>query len=159
VRLAYSADYDELVDVPSVVKVSANNYKMYFVYDWYGDNSIKGATSTDGLNWTVQTVTGFTDDCMDPDVFLAGDGTLVMYFAAPYYASSRAPLNIFKAVSSDGVSWEVVGRALYPTKEVEGQMVGDPDVVALPDSRYRVYYYGYSGSDTYNILSASAESF
>jgi hypothetical protein len=96
---------------------------------------------------------------MDPDAFLDGSGNIVLYFACPRYTQGMGNLEIYKATSSDGISFEVVGLALRPTKEVEGSSIGDPDVLQLSDGRYRVYYYGLQGSETYNILSASAESF
>lgn len=157
-RIDYSASYDQLADVQSVVKISANNYKMYFVYDWYGDNSLKGATSTDGLNWTVMTLTGFLNDCMDPEVVVNDAGGLIMFFAAARYGLGPEPMDIYKAVSTDGVSWTVVGSAIQPVKTEEGQVVGDPDIIKLPDNTYRMYYYGRIGQQEFNILSATAAS-
>jgi predicted GH43/DUF377 family glycosyl hydrolase len=156
VRVDYSATYTQHADVPSVVKMSSNNYKMYYVYDWYGDNSIKGATSSDGLSWEVKTLSGFDKDCMDPEVVLADDGSLIMFFAAPHIKNGHEPLDIYKATSSDGLSWEVVGRALWPEKSEEGNLVGDPDVIKLLSGQYRIYYYGMIG-DSSNIFSATAE--
>jgi predicted GH43/DUF377 family glycosyl hydrolase len=155
-RINYSASYDQLADVPSVVKVSANSYKMYFVYDWYGDNSIKGATSTDGLNWTIVNVTGFLTDCMDPEVVNGDNGSLIMFFAAPRYFVSNEPMDIYKATSTDGLSWTVVGRTIQPEKTEEGELVGDPDVIQLAEGSYRMYYYGMRSQNTSDILSATA---
>lgn len=94
---------------------------------------------------------------MDPDVILAEDGSLIMFFAAPRPKDGHEPLDIYKATSSDGLSWEVVGRALWPERSEEGNLVGDPDVIKLPDGQYRIYYYGMI-NDSSNIFSATAES-
>lgn len=158
IRIDYTASYDELADVPSVVKVSDDNYKMYYVYDHRGDNSLKGAISTDGLNWEVKTLTGFTKNCMDPEVIMDSDvTTIVMYFAAPRADNSHEPMDIYKATSTDGINWKVVGQAIKPEKSEEGQIVGDADIVKLPDNTYRMYYYGMIGEDS-DILSATTKS-
>lgn len=156
-RIDYAANYRQLADVCSVVKISNNNYKMYFVYDWHGDNSLKGATSSDGLNWTVQTLSGFTRNCMDPEVLLDKDGTLIMFFAGPATTIGPEPMYIYKAISTDGSKWDVVGKAIIPEKSEEGIIVGDPDIIQLPDGTYRMYYYGCAGRDNFDILSATAE--
>ena len=157
-RIDYSASYDQLADVQSAVKISDNNYKMYFVCDWYGGNSLKGATSTDGLSWEVVSLSGFSDNCMDPEVVLDGSGNLVMFFAAPRTTGGPEPMDIYKAASADGLSWTVVGRAIAPEKSEEGAVVGDPDIIQLPDGTYRMYYYGGNPAVGSDILSATAES-
>lgn len=158
VRIDYSASYDQLADVQSAVKVSSSEYWMYFVYDWYGDNSIKGARSSDGLSWEVASLTGFSKNCMDPEVMLDDDGTLVMFVACARTNNSPEPMDIYKATSSNGIDWTFVGQALTPEKTEEGSAVGDPDIIRLPDNTYRIYYYGTTGPQEYKILSATAES-
>lgn len=156
VRIDYFASYDELADVQSVVKVSSSEYWMYFVHDWKESNSIKGAFSTNGLSWEVKALSGFSKNCMDPEVLLDKNGNLVMFFAAPRKSDSYEPMDIYKATSKDGLSWTVAGRAIAPEKTEEGQLVGDPDIVQLSDNTYRMYYYGMTKNSS-NILSATAE--
>ncbi|MBU0672350.1 MAG: hypothetical protein KJ732_04900 [Candidatus Margulisbacteria bacterium] len=158
VRINYTASYDQLADVQAALKISSNNYLMVFVYDWNGPNSLKGAISTDGLSWEVKTLTGFTDNCMDPDLILDASNNIIMFFAAPRTTSGPEPMDIYKATSTDGLAWTVTGRAIQPETSEEGNIVGDPDVILLPDGSYRMYYYGGNPRVQSDILSATATS-
>lgn len=145
---------NNIADVPTVIRLDDGSYRMYYVYDWYGDNSIRGATSADGLVWTKFDVTGFSQDDMDPEVILLANGNLKLFYATPATQTSQEPMYIYSATSSDGIDWtKDEGARIIPTKAAEGDLVGDPDIVAINGTRYRMYYYGMIG-DHSDILSA-----
>ncbi|MDI6794892.1 MAG: hypothetical protein QME81_18835, partial [bacterium] len=139
---------------------SSGNYWMYFVYDWAGDNSIKGASSSDGLNWTIHELTGFPKGCMDPEVIVAPNGEMWLYLAAPICYPCAEPMYLYRAVSSNGINWTITDLVIKAETDNEGKVIGDPDIVEVADYSYRMYYYDYgktSGqTDTYKILSATA---
>ena len=161
IRIDYEADYDQHADVPSVVKLNSNEYWAYYVYDWYGDNSIKGALSSDGLSFEVVEVTGFKLMSMDPEVLLDESDNMVMFFSDQRDYTETSTLEIYKATSIDGINWTVLGRAIQADTTFEGRTIGDPDIILLPDGSYRMYYYGQpdpADPGRSDILSATAES-
>ena len=103
------------------------------------------ATSTDGIHWN-KTYKFLADQASVPDVIVDGEGNLRVYYV-DYFNGG-----ITVAISPDGENW-VYRRVKGLTPEWV-----DPDVVVLPDGRYRLYasYMPLSGSQD-KIVSAISE--
>jgi hypothetical protein len=89
---------------------------------------ILSAQSVDGLNWTKDNRM-VADRASVPDAVFDGENIRVYY----------SKLDIRVAISKDGVSWEEREVVIAGLAEGEGRV--DPDVVILPDGRYRMYIY------------------
>lgn len=95
-------------------------------------NSIRSAVSDDGLEWEPEPgerllVSG--SNIMAPRILFLGDGRLRMYV-------TQRGVGIVSAISADGMTFEMEPGPRFP---------GDtstfaPDLVRLPDSRYRIYF-------------------
>ena len=109
---------------------SDGEYLMYYVYDWYGDNSVRAATSTDGLAWTRFRIIGFKDNSMYPDV--------------KYNWMTEA-------------TWSYRGIEIQPAEPWERTWVGDPDTVEIGNGSHRMYYYGMDENDNSDIVSAVSQ--
>ena len=138
---------------------SDGEYLMYYVYDWYGDNSVHAASSTDGIAWTRFRIIGFKDNSMDPDVIQLDDGSYRIYFVNyPILSDFRSgPLSIHSAVSSDEVTWTYRGIEIQPAEPWERTWVGDPDTVEIGNGSHRMYYYGMDENDNSDIVSAVSQ--
>ncbi len=106
------------------------------------NHRVLSATSSDGLTWEKDNKK-IADQASVPDAILDKDGNIRVYYVDWY----NGGLSV--ALSHDGVSWiykKVVGLA--------PEWV-DPDVVLLPDGRYRLYAsYMPMGGPQDKILSA-----
>ncbi|MDE0220748.1 MAG: hypothetical protein OXJ90_15900 [Spirochaetaceae bacterium] len=95
-------------------------------------NSIRSAVSDDGLAWEVEPgdrlrVEG--SNIMAPRILFLGDGRLRMYV-------TQRGVGIVSAISHDGMTFAMEPGPRFP---------GDtstfaPDLVVLPDGRYRIYF-------------------
>jgi len=76
--------------------------------------------------------------CVDPNLIQLPDGRLRLYYVAVFSdadpANSLEDMEVRSAVSSDGIEWSA-----EPGVRFKG-LVMDPDVVPLPDGRYRMYF-------------------
>ena len=94
-------------------------------------NSIRSAVSDDGLEWEPEPgdrllVSG--SNIMAPRILFLGDGRLRMYV-------TQRGVGIVSAISSDGMTFEMEPGPRFP----EDPSTFAPDLVALPDGRYRMY--------------------
>lgn len=152
-----TASDNGFLSVPDVISVNATTVRMYFVA---GGDLTDSATSSDGgRTWTREgriTVTGLsaTNWIVDPDLIRTTSGGYRLFFATgPDGQAGLASKRIRSATSSDGRTFVLdSGNRLAPTGS--GDDIVDPDVVLLPDGRYRMYY-GYSTAGAqYQLLSA-----
>jgi predicted GH43/DUF377 family glycosyl hydrolase len=143
------------VEEPTVIREVGGQYKMWY-FSWGGGNSpgmIGYATSSDGINWTKDTLNnpvmipgsagwqanGFTS----PHV-LPFEGGYKMWFAG--WSANWQDSNIGYATSQDGITWipDTLNNPVL-TKGKSGRWddghVGDP-VVLLIDSTYHMWYAG-----------------
>jgi RHS repeat-associated protein len=135
----------------------------------YSGGNILSSTSTDGLNWTLETgirlvaggnSTGLDQYAFDPKLESLPDGTYRMYYsgiALPTGSAVSSNDRIFSAVSADGLSW-----ADEPGIRLDHGTAGSSDsrvaagarFVGLPDGTFRLYYAGYDDQGFTTILSA-----
>lgn len=103
------------------------------------------ASSSDGLTW-VKDERIIADQASVPDAVLDNDGNIRIYYIDWYNGHV-----ISVALSHDSINW------IYKKTTIQGEVAGsqnaispvDPDIVLLPDGRYRLFYM-YDG----NIYSA-----
>ena len=148
---------NNFLSVPDVIRVNATTVRMYFVA---GGDLTDSATSTDdGRTWTREgrvTISGLSSSnwVVDPDLIQTASGSYRMYFATgPDGQANLQSKRIRSATSTDGRTFTLdAGDRVTPTGA--GDDIVDPDVVLLPDGRYRMYYgYSTAGSQ-YQLLSA-----
>lgn len=111
-------------------------------HDGPWNHRIMSATSRDGLTWTKDNKI-IADQSSVPDAIFDKEGNIRIYYVDWYNGHV-----ISVALSRDGINW------IYKKVTIEGEAPGrqqppsgpvDPDIVLLPDGRYRLYYM-YEGS-------------
>jgi hypothetical protein len=121
---------------PTVVKVGASQYRMYYVYRGGTGNQpcsgkeLRYATSTDLIRWTPQPQTLLADlGCGVPNVVRAGDEYRL------YYVRGGDGLvhGTYMATSPDGLSWTSTDTLRTPKDFV------DPSVVQLSDGSWLMF--------------------
>lgn len=130
----------EHASVPEVVRTSQGVFWAYWV-DFStatGPNTEKigVARSTDGAAWEMLGTVNFTGigsmTPVDPDAMELPDGRLRMYFYD--IAGTPGQNTIYSAVSTDGLNYALESGARLTLADIY-----DPNVVLLPDGRYRMY--------------------
>lgn len=148
---------NNFLSVPDIISVGGGTLRMYFVA---GGTLTDSATSTDdGLTWTREgriIVSGLSaaNWIVDADLVRLSSGGYRMYFATgPDGQSGLNNKRIRSATSTDGRMFTLdPGIRVAPL--ASGDDLVDPDVIQLPDGRYRMYY-GYSTSGgNYNLMSS-----
>lgn len=130
---------------PTLIKIADGKYRMYFDEDTISSGlnkvgKIWGATSSDGLNFTIDEKPTIESDpsveqmppdwpqALHPFVLKRPDGKYLML----YNTHSK----IYGALSSDGISWTKLGYI-----GIEG---ADADGYYLPNGTLRLYYGNFS---------------
>ncbi len=97
---------------------------------------------------------------VDPDPFLLPDGRIRLYYfasAAPAGAApadparAEGPHEVRSAVSSDGLRF-----VEEPGVRFAREGLTDPDVIRLPDGRFRMFFPVHAGRDAGSVLSATS---
>jgi len=142
-RLATGGPLDaRAVDNGTAVVLSDGTYRLYYG----GANEtgavipfvILSATSSDGTDFSKESGTRLSSSqnrATHPHVFVYG-GQYYMYYATNTY--------IYKAVSSDGISWTESGST--------GIAGADPFVLRLSDGNWRMFYNTYDASSGKSYL-------
>jgi Bacterial surface protein, Ig-like domain/PKD domain len=147
---------------PNVVDLAdlggPSGYRMYYVGYVGLTTAVLSATSTDGLTWTkepgirLQILTPSEYQTIEPEVVLFPDeGGYRMYFAA--IRRFFGNWYIGSAFSLDGLNFEVEPGARIEVNTDGFSLAWSPDVVALAEGGYRMYY-GIAGSGQWAIASA-----
>ena len=115
------------------------------------NHRVMSATSSDGLSWVKNNII-IADQASVPDAILDSEGNIRIYYVDWYNGHV-----ISVALSHDGTNW------IYKKVTIQGEVAGsqsgispvDPDIVLLPDGRYRLYYMHagkiYSAVSNYGI--------
>jgi len=135
---------------PAVIKLQDGSYRViYNVVEGRMEDPnrklyFKSAISQDGINFVPEKGIRFRsqgppdyDAISVPDIIKLPDGRFRMYYTGDMFApvSGREGNNVRTAISSDeGMTWQ---REEGVRLRFESM---DPDVVILPDGRYRMYY-------------------
>ena len=100
-----------------------------------GRRRLMTATSKDGLAWT-RTNAVITDQANVPDLLMAADGTLYLYFSGWTVGTKQNAMGV--AVSKDQAkTWTFYGVEFSGSRTMEHS--GDPDIVQLADGTFRMY--------------------
>ena len=100
------------------------------------NHRVMSATSSDGLSWVKDDII-IADQASVPDAILDSEGNMRIYYVDWYNGHV-----ISVALSHDGTNW------IYKKVTIQGEVAGsqsgispvDPDIVLLPDGRYRLFY-------------------
>jgi len=100
------------------------------------NHRVLSATSSDGMTWVKDTPI-IADQASVPEAILDKDNNIRVYYVDWYNGHV-----ISVALSHDGVSW------IYKKVTIQGEVAGsqsgispvDPDIVLLPDGKYRLFY-------------------
>ncbi len=144
IRIKASDFGEDSLSGGSLVTLDDNTYRMYFSRLPMPDEPITpfqtySAVSSDMLNWTPETGvrvgegSNIDKSAEHPFVIKKTDGTFRMFF----YVND--PTASWTATSTDGLTWENAEETGITgvTSMAEGN---DPDIVVLPDGRWRMYY-------------------
>ena len=151
VMIPSSADKNFL-SVPDLIALPSGQLRVYFVA---AEEHIESAVSADqGMTWTREgaiVLSGISNKYqVDPDI-VAIPGGYWLFLAVPP-GDTLANHRIRSAVSVDGRTFTAEAGERV-TVDNDKQIRYDPDVVALGDGRYRVYF-GQSDSAPPNLGSA-----
>ncbi len=133
--------------VPDTFIDPSGNTRMLWVDMNEGDKweSIKSATSKDGITFTVDEGVRFTDAYVDPYVLRADSGDWVALLSTTPN-QSRLPQKLFLAWSTDGMNWQVDSEPLINDPE---KNYLDPTAYEISPGVWRVYV---STSQTANAI-------
>lgn len=126
-----SKEDNYFASVPDLVLLPDGKVRMYYVS---GGDAIGSAISSDaGKTWTREAGYRLKDMAVDPDV-LYKDGKWVMY----YTDLDPAKNAIYKASSSDGLTWRPLGKIL--DKAGAESTVVDADVIEITPGRWTMFF-------------------
>jgi hypothetical protein len=129
-----------------VLRLADGSYRMYFSADLAGKNGpadVLGATSSDGLTWTVN-LQPILVGAHDPTV-IAIDGTIYVY--ATFLGD-----NFVVAKSGDGATFTPASwLEFYNRSGTRIEEFGDTDINRLPDGRLALYGSG-KGSKGVSVM-------
>lgn len=131
-------EYLKFVDA-DVVALPTGGYRIYFeachIDNPDAPGSIISATSSDGLNWEIESGVRLADSGA-PSLIQLEDGRWRMYYGIGHQG-------IKSAVSNDGVNFEeeegirIAWGGIYDSLDASC-----PSVIKLSDGTYRMYYHG-----------------
>jgi hypothetical protein len=127
-----------------MVRLSEGRYRMYFTRM----GGIFSAVSGDGLEWTIEEGVRVKDPAANPAIIKLVDGRYRMIYDVRYgeppekKEPSGMSVYFVSAVSVDGLVWEEEGVCFRSQGPPDYDAISVPDIVELPDGRYRMYYTG-----------------
>lgn len=141
--------------VPDILRMEDGMLRMYYTR---GTTSAIAISEDEGIIWTKEKNLELGRIAVDPDVVRLEDGTYKLFFTTFDSEFGRGEQYMMSASSLDGINFVLdEGKRLRPLPE--NDMVVDPDIIKLPDGRYRMYYGESSNGMMFSIYSTvSAES-
>jgi hypothetical protein len=127
-----------------VIRLADDRYRMYFTRM----GGIFSAVSEDGLKWMVEEGVRVKSPAANPAIIELGDGRYRMIYdvrlGKPPKEGKSSGMSVYfvSAISEDGVVWEEEGVCLRSRGPPDYDAISVPDIVELPDGRYRMYYTG-----------------
>jgi hypothetical protein len=136
-RIATGGAYDAaVVDMGTTVIFPDGTYRLYYGGSNEGGSTINfiilSAVAADGLTFTKEAgvrLTSSTGRATHPHVFYSG-GQYIMYYSTHNY--------IYKATSSDGLTWTESGST--------GLWGADPFILQLESGNWRMFYNDYNAA-------------
>jgi hypothetical protein len=136
--------------VPDIIRLDDGRLRMYYTR---GATSAIAISDDDGMTWTKEKNLDLKRIAVDPDVVVLDDGTYKLFFTTFDSEWGKGEQYVMSASSTDGINFVVdEGKRIQPN--LGNNMVVDPDVVKLPDGKYRMYYGETGNGMTFKINSA-----
>lgn len=120
-----------------------NTYRMYYNSGPDPDHlSIFSAISSDGLAWTKESGV-MIENGFCPAIIQLDNGSYRMIYDLQEGQPPNAHLWFVSAISTDGLIWEKEsGIRLESEGAPDYGAISVPEIIELPDGRYRMYYVG-----------------
>jgi len=135
--------------VPDIIRMDGQ-LRMYYTR---GASSAIAISDDDGITWTKEKNLDLKRIAVDPDIVILDDGTYKLFFTTFDSEWGEGEQYVMGASSTDGINFVVdEGKRISPSSG--NNMVVDPDVIKLPDGRYRMYYGETTNGMTFKINSA-----
>jgi hypothetical protein len=136
--------------VPDIIRLNDGRLRMYYTR---GATSAITISDDDGMTWTKEKNLDLKRIAVDPDIVRLDDGTYKLFFTTFDSEWGKGEQYVMSASSTDGINFIVdEGKRISPSSG--NNMVVDPDVVKLPDGKYRMYYGETGNGMTFKINSA-----
>lgn len=161
---ANDPNYDSIAAMmPDIIDLGTGTYRMYFGASINGGlTAIKSATSTDGLNWTVESGVRLLGDSdgdggadgiaanegivSGPSVVRLSNGAYRMYYQASTSNFNPPDFRIKSATSIDGLVWVREGTRIdidYPNGAIKDfSLAGHAKIVRFADNDYVIFISG-----------------
>lgn len=137
--------------VPDIIRLDNDCLRMYYTVI---DESRIAESCDEGLIWQKKGEIMFDvypEVVQDPDIIRLENGKYKLFFSTQDFDRTRQW--ILSAESDDGINFKIdLGERLNPS--LGNKRVVDPDVVKLPDGKYRMYFGESSSWDNFDIFSA-----
>jgi len=122
--------------VPDIIRLDDGRLRMYYTR---GASSAIAVSDDDGMTWTKEKNLDLKRIAVDPDIVILDDGTYKLFFTTFDSEWGKGEQYVMSASSIDGINFIVdEGKRIQPSSG--NNMVVDPDVIKLPDGKYRMYY-------------------
>lgn len=132
--------------LPRVIRLPDGRLRLYYTLA----GTIAASISTDGKQWTPETVTGFevasgfADGYMGFGIVARPQGGYRMYYTRKFTSDKYPQLGISRilsAVSVDGLNWQMdTGVRIDSTDDIPRN--DHPDVMALADGTVKMFWWG-----------------
>ncbi len=127
-----SKEDSDFASVANLILMPDGTVRMYYVCG--GQAVCLRTSSDDGHSWIKDPSFQLNEPAGDPDVLHQGNRWVM------YYTNLIPNTNgLYKAVSSDGISWTPLSGQIIRKQNPYGVIV-DPDVVVTPDGSYKMFY-------------------
>ncbi|MCX6821596.1 MAG: hypothetical protein NTW30_02335 [Candidatus Aenigmarchaeota archaeon] len=136
--------------VPDIIRLDDGRLRMYYTR---GLTSAIAISNDDGITWTKEKNLGLGNMALDPDIIRLDDGTYKLFYTRFDSQFGVGEQYIMSANSVDGVNFVVdEGKRIRPSSG--NTVIVDPDIIKLPDGKYRMYYGEADNNMMFNINSA-----
>ncbi len=140
--------------VPDVVRLDNDCLRMYYTVI---DESRIAESCDEGLTWQKIGKIMFDvypEVVQDPDIIRLENGKYKLFFSTQDFERTRQW--ILSAESDDGINFKIdSGERINPSSG--NKRAVDPDVIKLPDGKYRMYFGESSSWDNFDIMAAVSE--
>lgn len=114
-------------------------YRMYYT----GMGGILSAYSEDGITWTKESWARVKPPGGNPAIIKLDNGNYRMIYDEREGEPPNATVWFVSAISTDGLTWtKEQGTRLGGGGAPDYGTISVPDIIELPDGRYRMYYVG-----------------
>jgi hypothetical protein len=136
--------------VPDIIRLDDERLRMYYTR---GATSAIAISDDDGMTWTKEKNLDLKRIAVDPDIVRLDDGTYKLFFTTFDSEWGKGEQYAMSASSTDGINFVIdEGKRVIPSSGYD--MIVDPDVIKLPDGRYRMYYGESNKGISFRINSA-----